>query len=347
MKNALLIGCNYPNSSISLNGCINDVVNMKKVLIEKYDFIDSEIIIMTDDLSTSNNLYPSIKNIQLQIQNWVNNSNNSNLNYFHYSGHGSSLKDKNRDELDGYDEFIVPSDFLTNKTVILDDEIYKYLENISNTCPTFLSFDCCMSGTICDLNYSYLYNTNSKKFATKLENKYQKLKQKNIISLSAVKDTQYALDVSYNNSNAGAFTSALINCLSELNYNVPLNTLVSSIYVFLIKNKFNGMSPVLSVNKPIDLSKTFFLSNLIDNILVTQPTQTQPTTTQPSQTQPSQTQPTQTQPTQTESAQTQPSQVNQTANPNVNIIRNFLQSQYDAKSVSKAELLEIINSLKL
>ena len=393
MKNALLIGCNYPNSSISLNGCINDVNNMKKILIEKYNFLQSEIIIMTDDLSSTSYLYPNIKNIQFQILNWVNNSNNSILNYFHYSGHGSSIKDKNSDELDGYDEFIVPSDFLTNKSVILDDEIYKYLENLSNTCPTFLCFDCCLSGTVCDLNYSYSYNTVTKNFFTKMENKNQSLSQKNIISLSAVKDTQYALDVTYNNSNAGAFTSGLISCLSELYYDVPLNTLVSSIYVFLIKNKFNGMSPVLSANKPIDLTKTLFLSNFINNTIATQ-TPTQPVTQAPTPTQPVSQTPTSTQtpaqtvtqaptptqpptqlptqpPTQTltqtqtvtttastqpvqEQSQTSQNQETQTdqqqlqsTNQNVTIIRTYIQSQYNAKSISKAELLEIINSLKL
>ena len=54
MKSALLIGCNYPNSSISLHGCINDVINIKNMLINKYGFSNNEIIMMTDNLLPNN-----------------------------------------------------------------------------------------------------------------------------------------------------------------------------------------------------------------------------------------------------------------------------------------------------
>ena len=111
-----------------------------------------------------------------------------------------------------------------------------------------------MSGTICDLNFSYLYDTNRKSFTSNLENRLTSLQQKNIVTLSAVRDNQYALDVNYNNLPVGAFTTALISCLNKLNFNVTLNTLISSIYVFLISNNYSSMSPVITSNKSIDLT---------------------------------------------------------------------------------------------
>ena len=337
MKSALLIGCNYPNSNISLNGCINDVLNIKKLLISKYGFLNNEIIIMTDNLLPNNPFYPNAENIHTQIKKWTSNSNNSILNYFHYSGHGSSIKDRNSDELDGYDEFIVPSDYLQKRIVILDDTIYKYLENIKNTTPTFLSFDSCMSGTICDLNFSYLYDTKNKKFTSKLENKNTSLLQKNIVSLSAVRDTQYALDVTYNNLPVGAFTTALISCLTNLNFNVSMNTLISSIYVFLISNNYISMSPVMSANKEIDLSKTFFLSPILFQAPIITPIQ--PIVVPPKPVVQPVIQPVVVPPNPVVQPVVQPQ------NPYLSLIRTYIQTQYKSKRISKNELQNIIDSL--
>ena len=45
MKKALLIGINYTGTANELNGCINDVMNMKTALIDKYEFKNEFIII--------------------------------------------------------------------------------------------------------------------------------------------------------------------------------------------------------------------------------------------------------------------------------------------------------------
>jgi hypothetical protein len=46
--------------------------------------------------------------------------------FFHYSGHGSQVRDSNGDEADGYDEVIFPLDYAQTGTII-DDELHDNL----------------------------------------------------------------------------------------------------------------------------------------------------------------------------------------------------------------------------
>ncbi|ELU37470.1 caspase domain-containing protein [Rhizoctonia solani AG-1 IA] len=53
-RKALLIGCNYPGSSAPLNGCINDVFNIKRFLIGMDNLLydEADICVLADDEST-------------------------------------------------------------------------------------------------------------------------------------------------------------------------------------------------------------------------------------------------------------------------------------------------------
>ena len=46
VKNALLIGINYKNTSDKLNGCINDINNVRNFLISKLEY--NNFIFLTD-----------------------------------------------------------------------------------------------------------------------------------------------------------------------------------------------------------------------------------------------------------------------------------------------------------
>ncbi|CAG8452953.1 3180_t:CDS:10 [Scutellospora calospora] len=50
-KKALLIGINYFNTKAELKGCINDVHNVKRFLIELYGFRETDMLILTDEQS--------------------------------------------------------------------------------------------------------------------------------------------------------------------------------------------------------------------------------------------------------------------------------------------------------
>ena len=74
-KNALLIGCNYNNTSYKLNGCINDVNNIKSI-INKTGF--NNINILTDETDKK----PNKSNILSELTKLLTNSNNNDLLFF-------------------------------------------------------------------------------------------------------------------------------------------------------------------------------------------------------------------------------------------------------------------------
>ena len=56
MKKALLIGINYINDpDSSLQGCIEDVINMRNMLIDAYDYDVSNILTLRDDAIVTEN----------------------------------------------------------------------------------------------------------------------------------------------------------------------------------------------------------------------------------------------------------------------------------------------------
>ena len=164
MKNALLVGINYKGTNYQLNGCINDVTNMSNFLktVLKYDKITE----ITDDTR----IKPTRANIISNLVNMVKNSKRGDRLLFLYSGHGTLKKDTNKDEVSGYDSCLCPIDTLKNGKYITDDEIRN---NIVNKLPagvrmTFI-FDCCNSGTGCDLTYTLNDNSDANSDANSVE----------------------------------------------------------------------------------------------------------------------------------------------------------------------------------
>ena len=239
-KKALLIGCNYSTDSKNkLYGCINDTINMSNTLVDAFDYDLNNITILRDDSKNSNNL-PTRSNILNNLNTLVNNSSNLTEIWFHYSGHGSQIKDKNNDESDGLDEVIVPTDF---KTVgfITDDEIFEILKKINVKCRVILCFDCCHSGSICDLTYGF--QSNGRPFL--LSNKT--FANQNIYCFSGCKDSQTSADTySYLECrNLGAFTTIFLYCLRLNHFNVDVLKLYSDVCNIMLLNGFKQI-PQLS-----------------------------------------------------------------------------------------------------
>lgn len=232
-KKALLIGCNYPNDpNNKLYGCISDVINMSNTLVDAFDYDLNNITVLRDDSKNPNNL-PTKSNILNILNTLANNSGNLTEIWFHYSGHGSQIQDKNNDESDALDEVIVPTDF---KTVgfISDDEIFDILKKISVKCRVILCFDCCHSGSICDLAYGF--QPNGRPFL--LSNKT--LVNQNIYCFSACRDNQTSADTySYVECrNLGAFTTIFLYCLRMNHFNVDVLKLYSDVCNIMLLNGF-------------------------------------------------------------------------------------------------------------
>jgi hypothetical protein len=199
---AYLFGLNYSKEKkVRLQGCINDVNNMGKFLKDKK--IVDKIEIYTDESNLDETSASGMKKKINEISKttW---KEKLKLVWIHYSGHGTSILDKENDEKDGKDECLVPWDY-TSAGVIKDDDIRKLLATFNPVTRIVLIFDCCNSGTMGDLNYSW------KKRIPKVEN-IQGTILSPVISISGCLDNQTSADA-YNVDGSKQYTGALTSCL--------------------------------------------------------------------------------------------------------------------------------------
>ena len=146
-KLALLVGINDYKYVKPLKGTVNDVKNMRKLLIERFGFPDDDehIRVLTDKQATRNAILKAIK------EHLIAKAARDSIVVFHYSGHGSHVKDTDGDETDGYDESIVPYDSGRRNNPgrdITDDEINTLLRRLTDkTANVTFIFDSCHSGT--------------------------------------------------------------------------------------------------------------------------------------------------------------------------------------------------------
>ncbi|KAI9321014.1 peptidase C14, caspase domain-containing protein [Dichotomocladium elegans] len=156
-KRALLIGINYFNTENQLDGCINDVHNVKDFLMTLYGFKEEDMVILTDDQQEPR-FIPTRSNIIAAMQWLVRDAEENDSFFFHYSGHGGFVEDHD-DEADGYDETIYPVDhaeYEGSDGQIKDDDIHDLLVRpLPEGCRLTCIFDSCHSGTVLDLPYTY------------------------------------------------------------------------------------------------------------------------------------------------------------------------------------------------
>jgi len=188
-KKAILMGLNYPGTKFRLAGCVNDVRNGKKFLNKKG--YDTKVLI-DKDIKRDYDLLEALEELK---------NSDAKTIFFHYSGHGTRIRDRTRDELDGWDEVV----FSKNGRGISDDQIVEKLQSIKNK-TIYLIFDCCHSGSIADLPFRLSPNTRNIK-----ENDYQF--ESDIICISGCKDVQTSADVTENNVSFGALSKTLYDLL--------------------------------------------------------------------------------------------------------------------------------------
>lgn len=241
MKFALLIGINYKGIENSeLIGCIDDVLRMKDMLINELGYQEKNIILLRDD-TDNRELYPTKNNILKKLEEFVTNKTTEDDLWFHYSGHGSIRRDRSNDEKENIDSVVIPNDFQTNG-VILDDDIYTIIQNVKGK--LFLLFDCCHSGSICDLPWSTQYIDDKLK-KTNI-NTNQPVNQ-NIYAISGSTDIQISME-KYNEilqKEVGALTNAFLMLLHTRRYTINIEDLFIEICRYLSYSKLE-QTPILS-----------------------------------------------------------------------------------------------------
>lgn len=235
-RTALLVGINYNNNpDARLNGCYNDVINVSQYLRSVLGYAPSAITILTDGnngaagAGTASAIPPTRQNIIAGISALVAGMVAGDEAVFHYSGHGSLVRDTNGDEVTGFDSCLCPLDYAappsTGGGIITDDEIRALLINkVPRGARLYVILDCCHNGTGCDIRYKYedfslllsppsartpVWRTQQKAFAN---GKYADTAGE-VFMISGSRDEQTSADAYINNAFAGALTYAVFAIL--------------------------------------------------------------------------------------------------------------------------------------
>lgn len=243
-KKALLIGINYTGTPNQLYGCINDTTLIKE-RISKNGFTSVNVLTdLTSKKATRDNILAELKNLLI-------NAESGDLLFLLYSGHGSYTIDRNNDETDGRDEFIIPCDL----KAILDDELKTIIQtNLKSGVTLFAMFDSCFSGTLLDLRYQYMdsldydnYRENSKTLETLGD----------VFMISGCTDKQISMDSVFNNQANGAMTWSLLESLKQ-NPTCSWRELIKKMRDLLKEYKYQQI-PQFSSGTFADIDKPVFI----------------------------------------------------------------------------------------
>lgn len=151
---ALLVGINqYLSPNVpDLDGCVNDVLAVKRYLQDKWQVPETNIHCLLDEQATHRKIADEFRqHLILRAREWYEARavEPAPVFLFHFSGHGSQAFDVDDDEDDKWDETLVPHDSRTGEVYdIIDDEIGSWLaELIQYTRHVTVILDCCHSGT--------------------------------------------------------------------------------------------------------------------------------------------------------------------------------------------------------
>lgn len=142
LKKALLVGINNFKYVNGLQGCINDTLNVKDILMSFFGFKVDGIHQLTDASATKANI---IGELQWLIRDTI----IGDTLVFHFSSHGSQLPDVSGDETtDHKDEILCCHDMnWTTGGYIVDDDLDAFAKQIPKGVKVEVLFDTCHSGT--------------------------------------------------------------------------------------------------------------------------------------------------------------------------------------------------------
>lgn len=249
----LQIGINYHGTNYELSGCENDVKNLNAFLKKDLGASKAQFRILTEKQKDTN-LRPTKKNIIDSCQWLVAGATAKSKLFIHYSGHGSWTRDMTGDEKDGRDETICAID-----GDIIDDQLRKILiEELPAGCQLWGIFDCCHSGTVMDLRYSYRIDIVNGKTGYHIfpDGKYRDSKC-HVCIFSGCADQQTSADAVLGGKWQGAMTWSFIKAcraLKRRNRKFRYKEFMKPLIQNLQRKGFTQL-PQISTGKWMDLNK--------------------------------------------------------------------------------------------
>ena len=202
-KHALIIGINYNEDQMKeddLQGCVNDMNNIKEVLQGRCCFMEEDITTLKNSEATRETIEEELLNLVI-----FSHKNPGSEIWLSYSGHGSNVTSFREEDLKS--EVICPSDYATSG-VITDRWLQEnFVEGLEKTSKVFVLMDCCNSGSNLNLPYRYkggdIIENDTSYTIDDLENLC------NIVKISGCEDDQTSAD--YYERKENEFQGALTN----------------------------------------------------------------------------------------------------------------------------------------
>ena len=268
-RTALLVGINYRGTENELNGCYNDVVNVAMYLRTVLGYTPAAITMLTDGNRGSTfpaSVAPTRQNILAGLSALVAGMVAGDEAVFHYSGHGTLVRDRNGDEASGYDSCLCPLDYSAPPSagggVVTDDELRALLVNrVPRGARLYVILDCCHNGTGCDIRYKYedfsllisppsartsaVWRTQQKAF---VQGKYADTAGE-VYMISGCRDEQTSADAYINNAFAGALTYAIFAILRANQASIRTyswSSLLRDIRYFMRVNKYDQIPQIMT-----------------------------------------------------------------------------------------------------
>ena len=270
-RTALLVGINYNiNPDATLNGCYNDVVNVSQYLRSTLGYTADAVSIITDGnrnaAGTASALPPTRKNILAGMAALVAGMVAGDEAVFHFSGHGTLVRDTNGDEATGLDSCLCPLDYAAPASagggIITDDELRALLVNkVPRGARLYVILDCCHNGTGCDVRFKYedysillrppsgrasaIWRTQQKAF---VQGKYTETAGE-VFMISGSRDEQTSADAYINNAFAGALTYAVFAILRSNQATIRTyswSSLLRDLRHFMRANKYTQIPQIMT-----------------------------------------------------------------------------------------------------
>lgn len=199
---SLHIGINYTGTDSELRGCVNDAENLQEYMIASGRVIPQNTRVLAE--ATGVEIVDAFK--QLAQDTFAHKISHV---FISYSGHGTWVRDDDRDERDRRDECLCPSDYAT-RGLLRDDEMHDLLHLFNPQTSITMLMDCCHSGSCMDLPYRYVSQSSEVVEST------EKACHPNVVMVSGCRDDQTSADAydSARREDTGAMTSALLDVIT-------------------------------------------------------------------------------------------------------------------------------------
>ena len=273
-KLALLIGINtYPNAP--LNGCVMDVYLQQQLLIHRFGFNPKDILILTDKQATRQGILTAFE------EHLIKQAKAGDVVVYHYSGHGSQIRDSDCDASDCLNSTFVPVDSSlsdSDKSIaapeIMGHTLFLLMDALK-TENTTVVLDSCHSGGGTRGNLRIRSrDSNTAPQATNIEQAYQQqwLSKLNLspetfkqrrragvakgVVIAATKRNQFAADAPFQDFFAGAFTYFMTQYLWQQTGNESFARVMPNVARSTTRMSFTKQEPLIEFKPGSDYTKS-------------------------------------------------------------------------------------------